>query len=308
MGRPRLTLLAYSALAATWGSSFLLMKVALEMFSAPQVALGRILIGALTLATLMAATRRRWPRERRVWAHMTAVAVLLCVLPFSLFAWAGTHLPSGMSAILNATTPIWTAIAMAVFTSEARLRAGQVAGIFLGAIGVGLVMGGWRLITDPAFAASLPAQIACLAATASYGLAYTWMARFVTRGSDRGSGYDSITLASVQMVSASGIGLLLSPFTIASPIEFQRTPALCLVALGVFGTGFAYVWNTRVLTAWGSVAASTVTYITPLVGVALGVVLLDERVSWNEPVGAVVIVFGILLVQERLSRRAEARP
>ncbi len=73
-----------------------------------------------------------------------------------------------------------------------------------------------------------------------------------------------------------------------------------IIALGVLGTGIAYVWNQNTLRAWGPTRASTVTYITPVVGVALGILVLGERISWNEPVGAAVVFLGILLVQQRL--------
>ena len=289
------TAFAYVALALTWGSSFLLMKVSLDTFTPAQVALGRIVIGALTLTCLMLATRRRWPRERWIWGHMTVVGILLCVIPFLLFAWAGTFLPSGLSAILNATTPIWTALITVAAVRSSRPSTGQVAGIILGALGVGLVMGAWRVFADPAFLASLPAQAACLAATCCYGVAFTWMDRFVTRRHS----FDAVTIAAVQLVSAAVISLLLAPVIAATPVRVAWIPTLSLLGLGALGTGFAYVWNTRVLTSWGSLAASSVTYLTPVVGVALGMLVLGERVSWHEPVGAIVIILSILLVQRR---------
>ncbi|MFJ4165433.1 DMT family transporter [Microbacterium sp. NPDC089698] len=293
-----LTASAYLALALTWGSSFLLMKVSLDSFTPGQIAIGRILIGALTLGGLMALTHRRWPRERRIWGHMTVVAVFLCVLPFLLFAWAETLLPSGIAAVINATTPIWTAIATAFTVRGARLHAGQIVGILLGFCGVALAMGAWQVVSDPAFLASFPAQLACLGATASYGIAFTWMQRFVAGRHD----HDALTIAAVQLTAAAVIGLLLAPFLALGPIRggFAPAPVLALAALGMLGTGLAYIWNTRVLAAWGAIAAASVTYLTPLVGIALGVILLAEPLTWYEPAGAAVIILSVLLVQRRL--------
>ena len=77
-----------------------------------------------------------------------------------------------------------------------------------------------------------------------------------------------------------------------------------MVALGVFGTGIAYVWNVRIIAAWGAANASAVTYLTPVVGVLLGVLVLGEPVSWNQPAGAILlVVLGILAAHGRLKAR-----
>jgi drug/metabolite transporter (DMT)-like permease len=81
---------------------------------------------------------------------------------------------------------------------------------------------------------------------------------------------------------------------------------LSVVVLGVAGTGLAYVWNTNVVAEWGATNAATVTYLTPVVGVTLGVVVLSETISWNEPVGALTIIAGIAVCQGRI--RARRRP
>lgn len=102
--------------------------------------------------------------------------------------------------------------------------------------------------------------------------------------------------------------LLASPVILAEPMRLTPAVVASIVALGVLGTGLAYVWNQNTLRAWGPTRASTVTYITPVVGVALGILVLGEQLTWNEPAGAAVVFLGILLVQERvrLGRRARA--
>lgn len=302
--RPRAGVLAaYAALALVWGSSFLLIKVALTGFDVTQVAVGRIVLGALTLVVLMAVTRTPWPRERWLVGHLVVVGVLLCLAPFLLFSWAGQHLPSGLSAILNATTPIWTALAVTAAVRTERLGRGQVAGVALGVAGVAVVMGLWRVVGDPSFAASLPAQAACLGATACYGTGFAWMRRFVTGRHAHGP----LAIATGQVGSAAVLGVVLAA-GLALAGGGALVPAVApplaavgaLVALGALGTGLAYVWSTRVLVEWGSLAASSVTYLTPVVGVVAGVLVLGEHLSWNEPVGAVGVVVSVLLAQGRL--------
>jgi drug/metabolite transporter (DMT)-like permease len=293
--------IAFGALSLVWGGSFLFMKVALDAFQPAQVALGRIILGALTLAAIMAFTRRRWPRERRVWLHMIVVALFFCVVPFVLFAWAAQSLPSGLSAILNATTPLWTMLIAVVVLPSERMTTRRTVGVLIGAVGVAVVMGLWDVVSSPEFAASVPAQLACLGATASYGVALGWMRRFIT-GSHR---HDSVTIAATQMAVAGGLALALVPLLALTPVAWSPAPVAALLALGCLGTGIAYVWNTRVVSEWGAVGASTVTYVIPVVGVALGILVLGERFSPNQLVGAVIVICGVLLVQRPRAQRAK---
>ena len=94
--------------------------------------------------------------------------------------------------------------------------------------------------------------------------------------------------------------LVLAPFTATAPVHLSWRVVGSVAALGVLGTGLAYVWNTNVVASWGATNASAVTYLTPVVGVALGVVVLGEAVSWNEPLGALIVIAGIAVSQGRV--------
>lgn len=283
----------FVATALTWGSSYLMMKIALVGISAGQVAVGRILLGALTLAAVMTLTRRRWPREPRLWGHLTVVGTLQGVLPFLLFAWAGTFLPSGLSAILNAATPMFTALFMVLAVPAASLRGRQWFGVVMGAIGVVVVMGLWRVLTDPAFGDSLPAQLAVIAATLSYAAGFTYLRRTVTGRHD----HDAVTLASVQVVMGAVVALAVAPVVARGAIQPTWSVVLAMLVLGCIGTGLAFTWNMRVVMTWGPVAASTVTYLQPVVGVLLGMLVLGETFAWYQPLGAAVVISGVFLTQ-----------
>jgi EamA-like transporter family. len=86
-----------------------------------------------------------------------------------------------------------------------------------------------------------------------------------------------------------------------TPVQLTVPIVVSLVLLGVFGTGLAYVWNMRTIETWGPVRASMVTYVTPIVGVALGMVILGERLTWNEPAGMLVTFVGIAFAQGLLA-------
>ncbi|MDQ2836332.1 MAG: DMT family transporter [Actinomycetota bacterium] len=284
----------FVALSLVWGASFLFIKVGLEGLSPAQVVLGRLLTGAIALLVVAAVTRQRLPRELVVWAHLAVLAVLLCVLPFTLFAWAEQRVPSGLASIYNATTPLMTmAVALVALPGE-RLTRSKLAGLLAGFVGVLVVLGPWRGLTG----GQGWAQAACLLATLSYGVSFVYLRRYVSP-----RGLPAVQVATVQVGLGAVLALLLAPFTATAPIQLTWRVALSITALGVLGTGLAYVWNTNVVAGWGATNASTVTYLTPIVGVALGIALLGEAISWNEPVGALVVVLGIAISQGRLQRR-----
>lgn len=288
----------FALTGVVWGSSFLFMKVALTGLAPGQVAWGRLVLGALTLGAFMLLRRESLPRRPIIWLHLAVVGVVFCVLPFLLFSWAQQHVTSGLASIYNATTPIMTAVmAWAVFRVES-LKPVQITGIVLGILGVLVIVGPWQgLDLDQ----SLVAQFAILGATACYGIGLAYMRRFLAN-----SGLSPLSFAFTYIALAATVMLVLSPVIAVGPVEWSPWVIASMLMLGCLGTGVAYIWNQNALRAWGPTRASTVTYITPVVGVVLGMVVLGEPLAWNEPVGALIVFLGILLAQDRLRRRRPA--
>lgn len=292
------TSIAFLALSLVWGGSFLFMKVALEGMAPAQVAIARMILGAIALGVLMLAGRHRWPREPRVYGHLMVSALTFCVIPFQLFAWAGTRLPSGLSSIYNATTPLMTMLMVLLLMPGERLTRAQVTGLVLGALGVMVILQPWQWLGDAdALAGTGMAQFACLAATASYGVAFAYTRRFVAP-----LDLAPVPLAATQVTIAAAIGLALAPFVARGEVDLTPRVLAAILALGVLGTGVAYVWNQQVIRDWGATSASTVTYLAPIVAVVLGFVVLGERLAWYEPVGAAIVLLGILIGQGRFRR------
>lgn len=275
-----------------WGSSFLFIAVALTGMTFVQVTWSRLVFGALTLAAIVLLRRERLPRSRRVWGHLSVVAVTFCILPYLLFAWAQQHVTSSLASIFNATTPIMTAVlAWAVFRVE-RLRTGQLAGIAVGVAGVVVIIAPGATFE---LGESVVAQLALLGGTACYGFSLAYMRKFLAD-----TGLSGVAVAAGYIGIAALVMLALSPLVFLEPVRWDPWVAGSVVLLGCFGTGLAYIWNQSTLAAWGPTRASTVTYITPVVGVILGIVVLGETLTWNEPAGALIVVLGILLVQQRI--------
>ena len=284
--------LQFVAMGLVWGASFLFMKVALEGVSFGQVAWARLVFGAVTLGIIVLATHSRLPKQPIVYLHFVVVAITYCVVPFLLFAWAEQYVSSSLASIYNAVTPITTAIlATAAFRVE-KLNRDQVLGVLVGVVGVVVVVGPWSIA---ALSGSVWGQLACLGAVTCYGFSFGYIRRFI---SHRDIPATSVAFLNIGLAAA--IMLVLTPVVALSPITFSWPVLLSLLALGALGTGVVYIWNMNVLRAWGPTATSGVTYVTPVVGVALGILVLGEQLSWNEPVGAAIVLGGILLTQQRV--------
>ena len=247
-----------------WGSSFLFMKVALEGLSPGQVAWSRLVLGGLTLGLFVALRRDRLPRSLKIWGHMTVLAVSFCVVPFLLFSWAQQHVTSGLASIYNATTPIMTAVMAGLLFRVERLKALQIAGILVGILGVVVIIAPWQGLD---LSQSLVAQFAILGATACYGFSLAYMRKFVSN-----TGMTALVFSFLNIGIAAVIMLALTPVVALSPVTLDPWIIGSVLLLGCLGTGVAYIWNQTTVRAWGPTRASTVTYITPIVGVLLGVV------------------------------------
>lgn len=290
--------LQFVLMGIVWGSSFLFMKVALDGVSFTQIVWSREILGAATLGVVMLIGRHRLPRAPIVYLHFTVIAITNCIIPHLLFAWAEQHVSSGLAAIYNSITPIATAILVAVAFRVETLRRGQMFGVLLGVLGVIIIIAPWQF-TD--VDGDLWGQLACIAAASSYGVAIGYTRKFVS-----GQPISGTTVAFMNIGTAAVIMLLLTPFVALGPVNLSLPIVGSLLLLGAFGTGIAYIWNIAVLRAWGPTNVSTVTYLIPVVAVILGFLVLGETLSWHEPVGAVLVLLGILYTQERLKlgRRA----
>lgn len=286
------------ALAVIWGSSFLLIKYALVDFSPLEVAAGRVILGAVTVLVFVLARRQPLPRDWRAWLHGAVVGTFLCTLPFLLFAWAETRVSSLLAGLFNAGTPLFTALAGLVIARGDRIGGNRLLGLGIGLLGVLMILGIWN---GPG--GTLTGSLAAIGATVCYGVGIQWTRRFLT---DRQEPAES--LVAVQLVVAA-VSLTVAEALLASAIpQPGGTGLLALAALGVFGTGVAFLLNYRVIRIAGALTSSTVTYATPIVSTVLAILVLGESFSWNQPAGALLVLLGVALVQGFVRVLAETQP
>ena len=287
------------ALALIWGASFLFIKVAVEGMTDLQVVLFRTWLGAAALLTLVLLRRLPVPRGIRLWGHLLVIGGIGNALPFFLFAWAENgRISSGLAGIYNGTTPLFTMVLAMAFLSAEPATLARGIGLLLGFAGVVVVLAPWQ----GSEGSSLAGQVACLAAAASYGVALVWNRRFLPS-----FGYPPYSLALGQVAAAGLVTTVISLLMGWETVHLTWRVTGSILALGVFGTGIAFFLLYALMDRIGATRASMVTYLVPLVAVALGVFVLGESVSWHHFVGGAVVLLGIMIAERRLPLLAARR-
>lgn len=270
-------------LAAIWGSSFLFMRIAAPALGAVITAQGRILIAGtvLTIAYSLLGTRMEW---RRYWKGYLLLGTFNAAIPFTLFSFAALHIPASLSAILNATAPLFSAVFGLALGAE-RLNARRGLGLALGFVGV-IVISGVELVE--ARGSALLAIGACLLSGVCYGYAAVRTARW-------SGGAPPQALASGCLLAA---GLLLMPALAATPLP-ASAPAdalASLAALALLCTGFAYLLYFQLVGRIGATRALTVTYLIPMFGVLWGTLFLGEALPPGALAGGAMVLLGTIIV------------
>ena len=282
---------SYLALGCVWGCSFIFIKLGLEFLTPFGVAFGRCALGALTLVLFARIKGAAMISDKKLLLHLWIVAMLLNVIPGVLFALAQTEVTSVLAGIINAVTPLMTLLAIMIAFREEKPKSFQVIGLLIGFLGVLTVLGAWQgLGENPA-----GAVIALLCAVACYGISFPYSRKFVLPKKIQAE-----SLAAGQLTMGA---LTLLPLYLIDGIakdNFQPGPVLAMLTLGILGSGFAYIWNFKIMEAAGSAIASTVTYVTPVVAVIVGIIFLGEGITWYEPVGGLIVLLGAAIGQQRI--------
>lgn len=277
-------------LAAIWGSSFLFIKIgAMALGPAALIEL-RVLLATLALLVFAYVRRHRVRILHRWWQYLVLGATNAAI-PFTLIATAELRLDSGLAAILNATTPMFTAIVAWLWTKDP-FTLGKLAGVLLGIVGVGVLVGGSG---SHGAGLWLPAGFSLLAALA-YGVAGVFSARHF-------HGETPLDMAIGQQLAAT---LVLLPVSLLTwrYAEPSGTVVFAVVMLAVVCTAAAYLLYFALIHSVGALRTLTVTFLVPVFAVVWGAVFLGEAISWRTVVGLAVILSSVALVVRR-GRRAE---
>ena len=268
-------------LAALWGASFLFMRIVAPALGPLIAADARILLAAAALALYYRIVHfdSRW---REWWREYAIVGSMNTALPFVLYAYAAVHVPAGLSAVLNATAPMWGTLLAAALLGE-RLTLKRAAGLVLGIAGVALV-------TRPEPGLDYPplAVAAALGGALCYAVAGVYLKR-------RAPGAPSRGMALGTQLAA---GIMLMPFAVFSAPLAQVTAGVlaATLAMALLSGALAYMLYFRLIADVGPIRSLTVTYLIPVFGVLFGALFLGESITAWSVVGAALVILGTVFV------------
>jgi drug/metabolite transporter (DMT)-like permease len=277
-------------LSVLWGGSFFFAKLAVAELPPFTIVLGRVGAAALALNLVLRARGERMPADRASWAAFFAMGLLNNLLPFSLIVWAQTQIASGLAAILNGATPLFTVVLAHWLTSDERLTWNRLLGVVFGLAGVTVMIGMEAL---SGLGLHVLAEVAVLVATISYAFAGIFGRRF--------RGQPPLVTAAGQVTATTVMMLPIvliadRPWTLAMPTPLALG---AIAGLALLSTALAYVIFFRILAAAGATNLTLVTLLIPVSALLLGRFILDEALALQQLLGMALIALGLAAIDGR---------
>jgi drug/metabolite transporter (DMT)-like permease len=295
-------------LALIWGSSFLFIKIGLNGGMSPvlvasmRLAIGSLLLwGVIGLRCVVApgSFKKPIPRDRATWGRIAIIGLFNNAIPFALISWGEQRISSGLASIFNASMPLFTVIFAHYLTHDDRITPAKTLGILIGFAGVAVV------ITPSAgdLSGELLGCLAVVVASASYAIATVYVKKNLTGATD------PIATGAAQLVTAFAwlVPLALLTGATANFAVLPLESLLAVTALGLLGTGLAYLIYYLLIQRAKASQLSLTTYLLPVTALIYGAVFLQEQITIFALLGFGLIVAGILLVNSanRHARKAE---
>jgi drug/metabolite transporter (DMT)-like permease len=282
-------------LALLWGGSYFYIAIAIKVLPAFVIVAFRVTVGAALLYVAVRATGASMPRDAASWRAYFVMGFLNNVVPFSLIAWAQSHVESGLAAILNATTPLFAVVLAHYLTGDERMTAGRIAGLIIGFAGVVVMIGPDAL---GGMSADLLAELALLTASVFYAVSPIYARRFGR------AGHAPIVSATGQFAAAAVMMLPLAlvidrPWTLPMP---GLDVWAALIALATLSSAVAYIIYYRILKTAGAVNLLLVTFMVPVGAILLGAIFLHERLAAADFAGMGLIALGLAAIDGRVLR------
>jgi drug/metabolite transporter (DMT)-like permease len=282
---------AFGLLGLVWGSSFLWIKLALREVSPFTLVGYRLLFGLVGMALVIAVARPRFPKNKRVWLILAVLGLTNTAIPFVLISWGEQSIDSAMASILNSTVPLFTLVIAHFALADERITWKRSLGLLIGLGGVRILVGGDLDLGN--MGGRVSGQVAVLAAAVFYAGSAVLARREL-------KDVDSIMQATVPLISGD-VAIWAAAAALETPIVLPQLPLTwaALIWLGLLGSCLAYLLYFYLLKTIGATRSTMVTYVFPVVGVVLGVMFLQEQLSWRLLTGGGLVLAGIVIVNRQ---------
>ncbi|QOZ53463.1 DMT family transporter [Bradyrhizobium sp. CCBAU 53338] len=281
-----------AVLSIFWGGSFFFNGAALRELPPLTLVFLRVALGAVILLPLLGRQGISFPRGVAGWKPFFVIGLLNNVVPFSLIVAGQTFVPSGLASILNATTPLFTVMVMAMAGEEA-LQARRVAGVALGLAGV-IILRGWGIEARTGQGLGI---LLCLGGALSYGFAALAARRLLKDSAPLGTATFQLMASTAMMAIVAGA--VEQPWHLAMP---GVATWLAVLGLAALSTALAYIVFFQIIRRSGATNVMLVTLLIPVTAILLGWLVLGEPISAREIAGAIVIGSALIVIDGRVLR------
>lgn len=277
----------FVTLGLIWSSSFLWIKIGVQEIGPMALTAFRMLFGAVTAVAIGIYQKVTWPRDRQTWSIFAVLGPASLAIPIFFISWGEQTIDSAVASILNATVPLFTIVLAHFLLQDDKMTAQKVLGLLIGFGGVVILMS--KDLTAGAHN-SILGQAAVILASMFYAGSGVF-ARRLTRH------VNGIVRGALPLVTSAlfmwAIGPLAErPFLIP---DLSLT-WLAILWLGILGSGFAVIMLWYLIHEIGPTRTSLVTYLFPVGGVILGVIFLNEQLSWQLVAGTALIIVSLAVV------------
>jgi len=274
-------------LVALWGSSYLMIEIALSAWRPAEIAGLRILTAAVVLLVAMLARGERLPVSRRHWLLLAAISLVGNCLPFMLISWGQQQVETGLAGILAASTPLFVMVMAHFALDDEPLEMPQFLSFGVGFAGIVVLLGPDSLAALGGSVERLLSQLSILGAAVGYAAA-TVLARKLPAAS-------AVVTSTGVMLSGT---LIMMPFVgtgiVAGPASWPAVGAIGF--LGLFGTGIASILYFRLVAEAGARFTSLLNYLVPVWAVGLGAIFLGETLPLSTWLGLMLLLGGLILI------------
>ena len=285
-------------LSLIWGGSFMFVGIAVKELPALLIVFARVGLAALILIPVHLMVQGRLPRDAKTWVACGGMSILNNVLPFTAISWGQHYIGSGLASVINATTPMFAGLFMALFGLEALTSRKSIA-LGLGMIGVVILKGG----NFGDFGAQTLGILAVTFASCCYGLSTVWSKKNLV-------GIPPMTIATCQL-TVSGLVMAALSFAFSEPSLYFKASTLtweALIAIAAMSTAIAYWVFFRIIERAGATFVALVTMLVPVSAILLGMIVLNESLSMNELIGGLLILLALVIIDGRALRLFQAKP